>query len=92
MTEESKQPHVADASRVMPPLTAPDRAEIERHPELAIELLEPDQVVVAKRRTHFGRRRLGPGERALLWVLRVYVVAMQFLVLLAVLRALRAGH
>ncbi|HEV2387144.1 MAG TPA: hypothetical protein VGS20_07800 [Candidatus Acidoferrales bacterium] len=92
MTEESKQPHAGEPRRSLPPLAAPDRAEIERHPELVMELLEPDQVVVAKRRTRFGRRRLGGGERALLWVLRVYVIAMQLLVLFTVLRAFRAAH
>jgi hypothetical protein len=95
MTEESKQLQDGDAKHTPhsgPPLTAPDRAEIEQHPELAMELLEPDQVVVAKRRTHFGRRRLGRGEQMLLWMLRVYVVAMQILVVLTVIRAFRAAR
>jgi hypothetical protein len=73
-------------------MLAPDRAEIERHPELALELLEPDQVVSAKQRTRFGRRKLDRKQRALLWVLRVYVVAMQVLVLITVIRAFRSAH
>ena len=68
--------------------TPKGREELELRPELAAELLEPDQVVAAKR-VRFGRKPLKPWERTLLWALRVYVVAMQIIVVLAVIRALR---
>lgn len=61
-------------------------------PRAVLSLLEADQVVAAKRRTHFGRRNLSVGTRALLWCLRVYVVAMFVIVLISVLEAIRAAH
>jgi hypothetical protein len=80
-----------------------DRAEFEleraaasaEHPDLAdprvvLSLLESDQVVAAKRRTHFGPRKLSFGVRVLLWSLRVYVVVMLLLALISVLRAVHA--
>lgn len=76
------------------------RAELERDPVIAdgkqpdledprvvLSLLESDQLVAAKRRTHFGPRKLSFGVHALLWSLRVYVVVMMLLALLSVLRA-----
>ncbi|MGA7623276.1 MAG: hypothetical protein WB630_12455 [Candidatus Acidiferrales bacterium] len=59
-------------------------------PRAVLSLLEADQVVAAKRRTHFGKRNLSLGTRALLWALRVYVVAMFVIVLISVLRAVHA--
>jgi hypothetical protein len=56
-------------------------------PRVVLTLLEADQVVAAKRRTHFGQRALSPGVRALLWGLRAYVVVMMVIVLVSVLRA-----
>ncbi len=64
-----------------------DREELERRPELAAELLEPDQIVAAKR-ARFGRKPLKSWERGLLWALRIYVIAMQVIVAIAVIRAL----
>ncbi len=61
-------------------------------PRAVLSLLEADQVVAAKRRTHFGQRNLSVGTRALLWCLRVYVVAMFVIVLISVLQAIRAAH
>jgi hypothetical protein len=55
-------------------------------------LLEADQVVAAKRRTHFGRKHLSFGTKALLWGLRVYVVAMLVIVLISVYQAIHAAH
>jgi hypothetical protein len=57
----------------------------DRHAILSV--LESDQLVAAKRRTHFGPRKLSFGVRALLWSLRVYVVVMMVLALISVLRA-----
>jgi hypothetical protein len=56
-------------------------------PRVVMTLLEADQVVAAKRQSHFGQRRLSPGVRGLLWGLRVYVVVMMVIVLISVLRA-----
>lgn len=57
-------------------------------PEVVLSVLEADQVVAAKKRMHFGRRRLSAGIQWLFWGLRVYVVVMLIIVLLSVLRAL----
>jgi hypothetical protein len=61
--------------------------------EAVLALLEPDQLVAAKERTRFGRRRLSRGVRALLWGLRLYVLFMVALVLFQVIQAVQgAGH
>jgi hypothetical protein len=60
-----------------------------RDPRVVLSLLEADQVVAAKQRTHFGRRNLSLGVRAMLWGLRLYVVVMFLLVIVSALRALR---
>jgi hypothetical protein len=61
------------------------------HPEAALSVLEADQLVAAKQRTRFGRRRLSLSVRMTLWGLRIYVIVMLLIVLLSVLRALH-GH
>jgi hypothetical protein len=61
-------------------------------PRAVLSLLEADQVVAAKRRTHFGRKNLSFGTKALLWGLRVYVVAMLVIVLISVYQAIHAAH
>ncbi len=61
-------------------------------PRAVLSLLEADQVVAAKRRTHFGRRNLSIGVRALLWCLRVYVVAMFVIVLISAVQAIRSAR
>jgi hypothetical protein len=61
-------------------------------PRAVLSLLEADQVVAAKRRTHFGKRNFSFGTRVLLWGLRVYVVAMLIIVLISVVRAVHAVH
>ena len=63
-----------------------------RDPRAVLSLLEADQVVAAKRRTHFGRKNLSLGTRALLWGLRIYVVAMLVIVLISVYQAVHAAH
>lgn len=63
-----------------------------RDPRAVLSLLEVDQVVAAKRRTHFGRKNLSFGTKALLWGLRVYVVAMLVIVLISVYQAIHAAH
>lgn len=59
---------------------------------VVLSLLEADQVVAAKSRTHFGRKKLSFGARALLWGLRVYVVIMLVIVAISVVRAVHALH
>lgn len=61
-----------------------------KDPRLVLSLLEADQVVAAKRRTHFGQRDLSVGVRVLLWGLRAYVVMMLVIVVISALRALHA--
>ena len=61
-------------------------------PRAVLSLLEADQVVAAKRRTHFGRKNLSLGTKALLWGLRVYVVAMLIIVLLSAYQAIYAAR
>jgi hypothetical protein len=61
-------------------------------PRAVLSLLEADQVVAAKRRTHFGRKNLSFGTKVLLWGLRVYVVAMLVIVLISVYQAIHAAR
>jgi len=61
-------------------------------PNVVLSLLEADQVVAAKRQTHFGPRRFSLGLRVLLWSLRVYVILMLVMVLISVYRALLPVH
>jgi hypothetical protein len=61
-------------------------------PRAVLSLLEADQVVAAKRRTHFGRKNLSLGTQALLWGLRIYVVAMFIIVLISVYQAMHAAR
>ncbi len=56
-------------------------------PRVVLSLLEADQVVAAKEQMRFGRQKLSPGVRGLLWALRVYVVVMMIIVFISVLRA-----
>jgi hypothetical protein len=63
-----------------------------KDPRVVLSLLEADQVVAAKTRTHFGRRHLSFGQRILLWGLRIYVVVMLVIVLVTVLQALKAAN
>lgn len=61
-------------------------------PRAVLSLLEADQVVAAKRRTHFGRQKLSVKTRVLLWCLRVYVVAMLVIVAISVFQAIHAAR
>jgi hypothetical protein len=63
-----------------------------KNPRVALSLLEADQVVAAKQRMRFGRRRLSPGVRFMLWGLRIYVCIMLVLVLVSVIRAIHLAH
>ncbi len=60
--------------------------------EAALSVLEADQLVAAKQRTRFGRRKLSLSAKVLLWGLRIYVVVMFGIVLMSVLHALHTGH
>jgi hypothetical protein len=60
-------------------------------PRAVLSVLEADQIVAAKQGTHFGRRKLSRGTRALLWALRAYVVIMLVLVVIAALRVVHSA-
>ncbi len=62
-----------------------------KDPNVVLSLLEADQVVAAKQRTRFGRRRLSLSVRLMLWGLRVYVIIMLVIVVISVFRALHGG-
>ncbi|WP_297494602.1 hypothetical protein [Acidocella sp.] len=55
-------------------------------PPPGLEALEPGQLT-ARRIAPYPRRRLGPGVRVLLWVLRIYVLIAVPLVFYAFIRA-----
>jgi hypothetical protein len=63
-----------------------------KDPHVVLSLLETDQVVAAKQKTRFGRRKLSFGVRVLLWGLRIYVVAMLVIVAVSVFRAIHPLH
>lgn len=44
------------------------------------DVLEPEQLTTTKRMRRFGRRRLSRGTLILLWALRLYLVAMLFVI------------
>lgn len=59
-------------------------------PTIVLTLLEADQLVAAKR-TRLGRRQLTPWEAALLWALRLYVLALLAVVVLQMVRTWPGG-
>jgi hypothetical protein len=63
-----------------------------KDPRVVLSLLEADQVVAAKRLTHFGPRKFSFGLKVLLWGLRIYVVLMLVIVLVSVLQALQPAR
>jgi hypothetical protein len=74
-----------------PAITSANQLDLE-DPQVVLSLLESDQLVAAKRRTHFGPRKLSFGVRILLWSLRVYVVVMMLLALISLLRVAHLIH
>jgi hypothetical protein len=81
----------ANPSALAPVDVKPEQLTLQ-DPRAVLSLLEADQVVAAKRRTHFGPKNLSLGTKTLLWALRVYVVAMMVIVLISVYQAIRAAH
>ena len=57
--------------------------------EAILSVLEEDQLVKAKERIHWGRIRLSPGVRALLWGLRLYVILMLVTVVIHVVHTIQ---
>jgi hypothetical protein len=53
-----------------------------------LSLLEPDQLVSAKRH-HFGRRTPVSWQTVMFWILRAYWVAVLVVAVVAALRALK---
>ena len=64
-------------------------AELSQRHDVVRALLEEDQLVAFKQRTRFGRRKLSPGVKILLWALRIYVVFMLVIVGIQIFRTLR---
>lgn len=66
--------------------------EYEERPDerVVLEVLEIDQLVVAKRQ-RLGRMPLDWHTRVLLWALRCYVVLMLMVVLVRVMQAMHGG-
>ena len=87
LTSERAHPISEQAELQSNPAVADARHLDLRDRHAILSVLETDQLVSAKRRTHFGPRRLSFGVRALLWSLRAYVVVMMVLALISVLRA-----
>lgn len=56
-----------------------------------LRALEPDQLVAAKAGQHYGRRRLGPATRVLMWAMRVYALFMLIVVAYQVWSTLHAA-
>jgi hypothetical protein len=94
---------MSDTTRPIPAEAVRDRDQVEaagvnaakpdlEDPRVVLALLEADQVVAAKRQTHFGRRNFSFGTRILLWGLRVYVVVMLVIVFISAFRAIRGLH
>jgi hypothetical protein len=90
LTLDSDYANTAQGQRGLEPTEIASEQLTLKDPRAVLSLLEADQVVAAKRRTHFGRQDLSFGVRILLWCLRVYVVAMLIIVALSVFRAFHA--
>jgi hypothetical protein len=89
---DSDYTNAVDRQRDLEPAEiAPEQLTLQ-DPRAVLSLLEADQVVAAKRRTHFGRQTLSFGMRAVLWCLRLYVVVMLIIVALSVFRAFHAAR
>jgi hypothetical protein len=84
----------ADDGRREPEGSSPgtDAVDFEHRPEEILSVLEPDQLFAAKQHAHLGLARLSTRTRALMWGLRVYVIAMLVIVLMQVLQSLHGGH
>ncbi|HZT95349.1 MAG TPA: hypothetical protein VFB34_00795 [Chloroflexota bacterium] len=70
----------------MPRVRQADDAE----PDDILTVLEPDQLVEARRRP-FGLRRLSKRARLVMWALRVYTLLMMVVVLYDVVRLILGG-
>ncbi|MDE3108956.1 MAG: hypothetical protein KGL02_03345 [Acidobacteriota bacterium] len=60
-------------------------------PQAVLSVLEADQIVAAKQRMHFGRRKLSRGVSILLWGMRVYVVIMMVLLVISAIRGIHSA-
>lgn len=88
----SDRAQTAASHRDLPAETASVAQPDLKDPRVVLSLLEADQVVAAKSKTHFGRRMLSSCERVLLWVLRIYVVVMLVIVAISVIQAVGAAR
>jgi hypothetical protein len=87
---DSHYAHVPENQSAVAPVGVNSEQLTLQDPRAVLSLLEADQVVAAKRRTHFGRKNLSFGTKVLLWALRIYVVAMLIIVLISVYQAVHA--
>ncbi len=72
-----------------PSAKEPDPGAADRlSPADVLSLLEPDQLVSAKRH-HFGRRAVVGWQTVLFWVLRLYWLAVLAVAVVAALRAIK---
>ncbi len=71
---------------------SPKRTPEEIDSEQVLTLLEDDQLVAAKERTHLGRRGFSRGLSLVLWALRAYVVLMLVLIVINVVETVGARH
>ena len=89
---KSNHPGPSESQRSVEAIAANTAEPNLEDPRIVLSLLEADQVVAAKRQTHFGPRKFSFGVRVLLWSLRIYVVLMLVIVLISVFRALQPPH
>ncbi len=85
------QRHPEDRRTEGTPRSDPRALDRTDRPEAILSVLEEDQLVKTKERIHWGRIRLSPGVRVLLWGLRVYVILMLVTVFIHVLRTVQLG-
>jgi hypothetical protein len=83
------QRHPKDKRAEGTPRTDPHALNRTDKPDAILSVLEEDQLVKAKERIHWGRVRVSPAVRVLLWGLRVYVILMLVTVFIHVLRTVQ---
>lgn len=77
------------SAELKPDTHAVKSTELSQRHDVVRSLLEEDQLVAFKQRTHFGRRKFSPTLKVLLWALRIYVVVMLVIVIVQIIRTLR---